>query len=114
MIRDAADFLNGKYGNGTVEVEITDTYRNIGEAIEGRFEIVKAVEEAMKALGVEPFYIPMRGGTDGTILSFEGIPCPNICTGGHNFHGRYEYIPVQSMEKIAAVLVEIVKSFVKR
>lgn len=114
MIRDAADFLNGKYGSGTVEVEITDTYRNIGEAIEGRFEIVKAVEEAMKALGVEPFYIPMRGGTDGTILSFEGIPCPNICTGGHNFHGRYEYIPVQSMEKIAAVLVEIVKSFVKR
>ena len=94
-------------------VEIEDTYRNIGEAIKPCFEIVDAIEAAMKAEGVAPFYTPMRGGTDGTILSFEGIPCPNICTGGHNFHGRYEYVPVQSMEKIANILIGIVKSFAK-
>ena len=92
---------------------MSDTYRNISEAIKDRFEIVEAIEEAMKAEGVTPFYTPMRGGTDGTVLSFRGIPCPNICIGGHNFHGRYEYVPVQSMEKISAILVRIVKSFAR-
>lgn len=113
-LRDIAEFLNKAYGEGCVTVEIEDTYRNIGEAIKPRFEIVEAIAEAMKAEGVEPFYTPMRGGTDGTILSFDGgIPCPNICTGGHNFHGRYEYVPVQSMEKISRILAGIVKSFAK-
>lgn len=112
-LRDVAEFLNKVYGDGRATVEIEDTYRNIGEAIKPCFEIVEAIEAAMKAEGVEPFYTPMRGGTDGTILSFEGIPCPNICTGGHNFHGRYEYVPVQSMEKIAKILIGIVKSFAK-
>lgn len=78
-----------------------------------RFEIVEAIESAMKKLGVTPFYTPMRGGTDGAQLSFMGVPCPNICTGGHNFHSRNEYVPVQSLEKISEILVEIVKSFVK-
>ena len=110
---DIAEFLNKVYGEGRVTVEIEDTYRNIGEAIKPCFEIVEAIDAAMKAEGVAPFYTPMRGGTDGTILSFEGIPCPNICTGGHNFHGRYEYVPVQSMEKIANILIGIVKSFAK-
>lgn len=110
-LRDAAEFLNKVYGEGSVAVEIEDTYRNIGEVIEPCFEIVEAIEAAMKCEGIAPFYTPMRGGTDGTILSFEGIPCPNICTGGHNFHGRYEYVPVQSMEKISRILVNIVKSF---
>ena len=112
-LRDIAEFLNKVYGEGRVTVEIEDTYRNIGEAIKPCFEIVEAIDAAMKAEGVAPFYTPMRGGTDGTILSFEGIPCPNICTGGHNFHGRYEYVPVQSMEKIANILIGIVKSFAK-
>ena len=67
----------------------------------------------MRALGVEPFFTPMRGGTDGSVMSFMGIPTPNICTGGHNFHSRYEYVPVQSMEKITNILISIVKSFVK-
>lgn len=107
---DIAEFLNKVY-DGCVKVEIEDTYRNIGESIKPRFEIVKAVEQAMLDEGVRPFYTPMRGGTDGTVLSFEGIPCPNICTGGHNFHGRYEYVPLQSMEKIASILVRVVKSF---
>ena len=111
---EIAAFLNGVYGEGTVKVEVCDTYRNIRDAIEGRFEIVEAVVEAMKKEGIAPFYVPMRGGTDGTILSSEGIPCPNICIGAHNFHSRYEYVPVQSMEKISAILVNIVKSFVKQ
>ena len=97
-----------------MEVEITDTYGNMSEMILPHFEIVEAIESAMKSVGVTPFYVPMRGGTDGAQLSFMGVPCPNICTGGHNFHGRYEYVPVQSMEKISAVLVEIVKSFVSK
>ena len=96
-----------------MEVEITDTYGNMSEMILPHFEFVEAIESAMKSVGVTPFYVPVRGGTDGAQLSFMGVPCPNICTGGHNFHGRYEYVPVQSMEKISAVLVEIVKSFVK-
>ena len=112
-MHEIAAFLNKVYGEGTVNVTVTDTYRNICEAIEGRFEMVEAIAAAMEKEGVAPFYIPMRGGTDGTILSFEGIPCPNICIGGHNFHGRYEYIPVQSMERISSILVDIVKSFVK-
>ena len=112
-VREIGAFLNKVYGDGTVDVAVTDTYRNISEALEGRFEIVEAVAEAMRMEGVAPFYTPMRGGTDGTILSFEGIPCPNICIGGHNFHSRYEYVPVQSMEKISAILVDIVKGFTK-
>ena len=112
-VREIGAFLNKVYGDGTVDVAVTDTYRNISEALEGRFEIVEAVAEAMRMEGVAPFYTPMRGGTDGTTLSFEGIPCPNICIGGHNFHSRYEYVPVQSMEKISAILVDIVKGFTK-
>lgn len=111
LMRDAAAYLNGMYGDGTVEVEISDTYSNIGDAITPRFEIVEAIWKSMEAVGAKPFYKAMRGGTDGTVLSFKGIPCPNICTGGHNFHGRFEYVPVQSMEKITDVLVNIVKSF---
>lgn len=113
-VLEIAAFLNKVYGTDTVQVEISDTYRNIREAIEGRFEIVEAIARAMEAEDVSPFYIPMRGGTDGTILSFAGIPCPNICTGGHNFHSRYEYVPVQSMEKISAILANIVKGFARQ
>ena len=113
-LREIAGFLNGEFGAGTVEVAVSDTYRNIREAVEPHFEIVDAAAAARRAEGVEPFSVPMRGGTDGTVLSFEGIPCPNLCVGGHNFHGRYEYVPVQSMEKISAILVNIVKGFARR
>ncbi len=112
-IEDTAAYLNKVYGEGTVGVVITDTYGNMSEMILPHFEIVEAIESAMKKLGVTPFYTPMRGGTDGAQLSFMGVPCPNICTGGHNFHSRNEYVPVQSLEKISEILVEIVKSFVK-
>ena len=111
---DVAAFLNKEYGEGSVSVEISDTYKNLKYQLEDHFEIVKMIELAMKEEGVEPFYIPMRGGTDGTMLSIMGIPCPNICMGGHNIHGRYEYVPVQSMEKIARVLIKIVKNFAQK
>jgi len=112
-IKEISQFLNKVYGENTVEFEITDTYSNTSEVILPRFEIVEAIQDAMRALGVEPFFTPMRGGTDGSVMSFMGIPTPNICTGGHNFHSRYEYVPVQSMEKITNILISIVKSFVK-
>ena len=113
LMRDAATYLNAVYGENTVKVDIEDTYNNFAEVILPKFEIVEAVQDAMSKLGVESFITPMRGGTDGSVLSFQGIPTPNLCTGGHNFHGRYEYVPVQSMEKISEILIEIVKSFVK-
>lgn len=112
-VGDIATYLGKVYGDDTVTFTVSDTYKNIGETIRDHFEIVEAIEKAMKLEGIIPFYAPMRGGTDGTVLSFQGIPCPNICVGGHNFHGRYEYVSVQSMEKISAVLVNIVKSFAK-
>lgn len=110
-IKEIADYLNKVYGADTAECEITDTYGNMSEMIIPHFEIVEAIQNAMKSVDVKPFFIPMRGGTDGAIMSFKGIPCPNICTGGHNFHGRYEYVPVQSMEKISSILIEIVKNY---
>jgi len=112
-IKEISQFLNKVYGENTVEYEIIDTYSNISEVILPRFEIVEAIQDAMRSEGVEPFFTPMRGGTDGSVISFMGIPTPNICTGGHNFHSRYEYIPVQSMEKITSILINIVKSFAK-
>ncbi|QSX06285.1 peptidase T [Sedimentibacter sp. zth1] len=112
-IKEISEYLNKVYGENTVEFKVNDTYGNMSEMILPHFEIVEAIQNAMKSVEVKPFFIPMRGGTDGSIMSFMGIPCPNICTGGHNFHGRYEYVPVQSMEKISSILIEIVKSFAK-
>ncbi len=104
-----ADFLNDKYGEYTVEVELKDSYYNMKEKILPHMYIIDAAEKALKNIGVEPLIVPIRGGTDGAALSFMGLPCPNLCTGGHNFHGRYEYIPVQSMEKVADLLIEIAR-----
>ena len=81
------------------------------EKIQPHIWLVSNVQEIMRDLGVEPITTPVRGGTDGARLSFMGLPCPNICTGGLNFHGRFEYIPVQSMEKVCSILLEIVKRF---
>ena len=111
LMREAAEFLNKKYGKGTVKAEIQDSYYNMKEKIEPHMELIEIASAAMKKLTIEPKVCPIRGGTDGARLSFMGLPCPNLCTGGHNFHGRYEYIPVQSMEKIVLLLLEIVKKF---
>lgn len=106
-----ADRLNSKYGEGTVSLEISDTYRNMREKIypDNMFLIGNA-EKCMKDLGITPVIKPIRGGTDGANLSFRGLPCPNLCAGGHNFHGRYEYCCKESMEKIAELLAALTAS----
>lgn len=103
-----AAFLNDKYGEGTVELTLKDSYYNMKKQIEPHMHIVTKAKNAMIEAGVEPIILPIRGGTDGSRLSFMDLPCPNLSTGGHNFHGRYEYIPVQSMEKMVLVLKEII------
>lgn len=104
----AANAVNEKYGEGTVELNMRDSYYNMREKIEPHMHIIERAKAAMQSQGVEPIIVPIRGGTDGARLSYEGLPCPNLSTGGHNFHGRFEYIPVQSMEKMVEVLIEIV------
>lgn len=111
ILRAAAGFLNHKYGEGTAELVIHDSYRNMKEMIEPHPELISFAKEAMEAVGIEPKILPIRGGTDGARLSFMGLPCPNLCTGGYNFHGRYECIPVQSLEKVSELLVEIVRKY---
>lgn len=103
-----AEYLNDKYGEGTIELIIKDSYYNMRKQIEPHMHIVEKAREAMLKAGIEPIVVPIRGGTDGSRLSYMGLPCPNLSTGGHNFHGRYEYIPVQSMEKMVLVLKEII------
>lgn len=104
-----AAYLNEKYGEDTVKVELSDSYYNMKEKILPHMHIIETAKKAMENLNINPIIVPIRGGTDGARLSYMGLPCPNICTGGHNFHGRYEYIPVQSMEKVVDLLIEIVK-----
>ncbi len=101
--------INTEYGDGTAEIEIRDQYYNMREKIEPVMHIIDLAEEAMKSAGVTPVVKPIRGGTDGARLSFEGLPCPNIFAGGENFHSRYEYLPIPSMEKACQVILEIVK-----
>ena len=108
-IEHLARKINQEYGEGTVEVEIRDQYYNMREMVEPLMHIVTLVEEAMEEVGVTPKVQPIRGGTDGARLSFEGLPCPNIFAGGVNFHSRFEYLPVQSMEKAMEVILKIVQ-----
>ncbi|GAA6513388.1 peptidase T [Merdimmobilis hominis] len=107
----AAEYLNFKYGEGTVEVVLKDSYSNMREKIEPCMELIDNAKAAMESLGITPIVKPIRGGTDGARLSYMGLPCPNLFTGGHNSHGRYEYIPVQSMEKGAQVILKIVELY---
>ena len=107
VMQSAADFLNTKYGAGTVELTIRDSYFNMKEKIEPCMYIVERAKKAMEEVGITPIVVPIRGGTDGARLSFEGLPCPNLFTGGQNFHGRFEYIPIEDMEKNVQLLVQI-------
>ena len=111
LMADAADFLNAKYGAGTVQLTIKESYLNMREKIEPCMYIVERAMNAMAAAGMEPKTVPVRGGTDGARLSYMGLPCPNLCTGGDNFHGRYEYIVVEDMEKCVDMLVNILTTF---
>lgn len=106
--------LNAKHGAGTIEIEITDQYFNMKEKVEPVMHIVDIAEEAMKDLGIKPLIKPIRGGTDGSQLSYMGLPCPNIFAGGHNFHGRYEYVPVESIMKATAVIIKIAELTAKK
>lgn len=108
MLERITAYLNTKYGAGTVNLDMKDSYYNMREKLESDMYIVDRAVEAMKENGVEPIIQPIRGGTDGARLSFMGLLCPNLSTGGHNFHGKYEYICIQSMDK----MVEIIKSIV--
>ena len=102
-----AAYMNEKYGAGTVECNVQDSYYNMREVIEPRMDIIRRAGAAYRAVGVAPFEKPIRGGTDGSKLSFMGLPCPNLATGGMNYHGRFECIAVQDMDKMAEMLVAL-------
>ena len=108
VMTTAADFLNAKYGAGEVELTIKDSYYNMKQCILPHMEIVDRAKAAMRAAGMQPREVPIRGGTDGARLSYKGLLCPNLCTGGENFHGRFEYVPVEDMEKITKLLAAII------
>ena len=110
FVADAVRYLGGKYGENTFDLTITDSYRNMRVIIDKYPEIVARAENAMRACGVTPEITAIRGGTDGARLSFEGLPCPNLSTGGMGFHSIYEAIPVKALEKMTEVLVKLVSA----
>ena len=114
LFQDIVDFLNAKYGAGTVEAEITDSYYNMKEKILPHIHLVDNALLAMERAGVTPKVVPIRGGTDGARLSYEGLPCPNLFTGGYNCHGRYEYAVLEEMEQCLAVLLNLVDLYKDR
>ncbi len=105
------EFLNSKYGDGVFVSEIKDSYYNMSEIIKKNFHLIENAEKAMTECGVQPKIIPIRGGTDGARLSFEGLPCPNLSTGGLNFHGRREFIPSFALEKMTEVILKIIEIY---
>ena len=111
VMEAAAAYINAKYGEGTLELFIRDSYFNMRKHIEPVMHIVERAKKAMKAVGMDAIEVPIRGGTDGARLSYEGLPCPNLCTGGENYHGRFEYIPVEDMEKCVQMLITIMTNF---
>ena len=110
IVQDAVDFINKKYGN-IVTAEIKDQYRNMREMVEPHFHVVENAMKAMEMAGVVPRVQPIRGGTDGANLSYMGLPCPNIFAGGHNFHGKLEFVPLESMQKATEVILNIIKLY---
>ena len=114
LMLECAGKLNGKYGEGTVEVVLKDQYYNMRQQVEPLMHIIDLAFAAMQESGVEPKVKAIRGGTDGAQLSFKGLPCPNIFAGGLNFHGRYEFVPVQSIEKAMKVVAKIAELTAKR
>ena len=113
LIEESVTYMNKKYGEGRFRLELKDQYYNMRKQVEPHYHIVEKAIEAMELSGVKPHIKPIRGGTDGARLSFMGLPCPNIFAGGHNFHGRYEYIPLESMEKATEVVLNIIKLYAK-
>jgi len=114
LMESAVEFMNKKYDGNRVMLDLTDSYKNMREKIEPVMHIVDTAQKAMENLGIEPKITPVRGGTDGARFSYKGLPCPNIFTGGHNAHGKSEFVPVQSMEKAVEVMLEIVKLYTEK
>lgn len=114
LFLQCAGFLNQKYGENTVTVEMSDTYYNMREVLKDHTHLMKNACDALRELDVEPKITPVRGGTDGSRLSFMGLPCPNLCTGGANYHSRFEYACVQSMEKVTELLVKLAEKYGKK
>lgn len=114
MMLDLVSEINSQHDKEVIEIEIKDQYFNMREKVEPVMHIVDIAEEAMREVNIEPLIKPIRGGTDGSQLSFMGLPCPNIFAGGHNFHGRYEYVPVESMIKATEVIVKVAELTAKK
>jgi tripeptide aminopeptidase len=110
-IGDAVQFFNQKHGQPIVTAEIKDQYFNMREKVEPEMHIVETAQKAMELVDVVPHVMPIRGGTDGARLSYMGLPCPNIFAGGHNFHGKLEFVPLESMVKATEVIVKIVELY---
>jgi tripeptide aminopeptidase len=111
LITQCVQFINQKYGNNVLSLELKDQYYNMRKQVEPHYHVVEKAIKAMEMAGITPIVKPIRGGTDGARLSFMGLPCPNIFAGGHNFHGKYEYLPVESMEKAAEVMLHLVELY---
>ena len=110
-MQDCVDFINRKYGEGTASVEIKHQYYNMRKMVEPHYHIIEKAVKAMEMEGIKPRIQPIRGGTDGANLSFKGLPCPNIFAGGHNFHGKLEFVPLESMIKASKVILNIISLF---
>lgn len=113
LIKAAVIYLQLKYKDACIEIEVKDSYYNMREKIEPVMYVIDLAKKSMEELGIEPHIRPIRGGTDGARLSYKGLPCPNLFTGGHNFHGKFEYISVQSMEKARDLIVKIIENTAK-
>lgn len=111
MIKDVTDFINKKYRDNTATIEIKEQYLNMRDQVLPVFHVVENAKKAMEEVGVIPKIVPIRGGTDGARLSYMGLPCPNIFAGGHNFHGKYEYVPLESMVKASEVILKIIEIY---
>ena len=111
FMQNVASYLNTKYGEGVVTLEIKDQYYNMREKVEPVYHVVETAVKAMEAVGVKPLVKPIRGGTDGARLSYMGLPCPNLFAGGENFHGKHEYVPVESMVKASEVMLKIIEMY---
>ena len=107
LVKSIVAFLNNKYGEGTIELTMEDSYYNMIEKIRPHMHLVDNAKKAMESLGITPISVPIRGGTDGAMLSYKGLPCPNLCTGGYNYHGRYEFAVISEMRKTVDIILEI-------
>jgi tripeptide aminopeptidase len=114
LIQGVVGFINNRYREDTVKLELTDQYFNMREKVEPVYHIVETAQKAMEELGIEPLVVPIRGGTDGARLSYMGLPCPNIFAGGHNFHGKFEYVSLESMEKACQVILKVIELYTNK